>query len=209
MVDFFMKRIFRIKNHLLYAAIAQIVLMSVNVMILLSSNFEIPYTMFQSVVPTYVYLLFITLFYLLIYKLNQRVTRQSLFTTILTYTIIGVNVVYTLITTFDESGALYYLDTVITQTINTFYMMVYVTAFGRQFATGNQLNLLRIFSYAATVTALLAFYFCFVNMLVAWAFIIVTTVLLFITYLLMHENFKKTLPKKKNLRSRAKKVDSL
>lgn len=205
MVEFFLKRIYRMKYHLLYAALAQVVLMAINVLILLSSNFEIPYTVFHSVVPTYFYLVFITLFYLLIFKLNQRISRQSLFTTILTYTIIGVNVVYTLITTFDESGALYYLDTVIVQTINTFYMLVYVTAFGRQFATGNQLNLLRVFSYASAIVSLLAFYYCFVNMLVAWAFIIVTTVLLFITYLLMHENFKKTLPKKKVLRSRATK----
>ncbi len=203
MVEIFLKRIYRVKNHLLYAATAQIVLMAVNVLILLSSNFEIPYTVFHSVVPTYFYLLFITLFYLLIYKLNRRFSRQSLFTTILTYTIIAVNVVYTIITTLDDSGALYYLDTVIVQTINTFYMMVYVTAFGRQYASGNQLNLLRVFSYGAAIAAMLSFYFCFVNMLVAWSFIIVTTVLLFITYLLMHENFKKTLPKKKVLRSRA------
>lgn len=205
MVDFFLKRIYRMKYHLLYAALAQIVIMTVNVLILLSSNFEIPYTIFQSVVPTYFYLIFVSLFYLLIFKLNKKTSQKNLFTTILTYTIIGVNVVYTLITTLDESGALYYLDTVIVQTINTFYMMVYVTAFGRQFAMGNQLNLLRIFSYAATIASLLSFYYCFVNMLVAWAFIVVTTVLLFITYLLTHENFKKTLPKKKVLRSRATK----
>ena len=205
MVEFFLKRIYRVKHHLLYGAMAQIVLMAINVLILLSSNFEIPYTIFQSVIPTYVYLFFITLFYLLIYKLNRKVSTQSFFTTILTYTIIGVNVIYTLITTFDESGALYYLDTVIVQTINTFYMVVYVTVSGRQFAVGTQLNLLRVFSYAAIATSLLAFYYCFVNMLVAWSFIIITTVLLFITYLLMHENFKKTLPKKKVLRSRASK----
>ncbi len=205
MVEFFFRRIYRVKHHLLYAAIAQIVLMAVNVLILLSSNFEIPYTVFHSVVPTYFYLLFITLFYLLIHKLNQRFSRQTFFTTILTYIIIAVNVAYTILTTFDESGALYYMDTVIVQVINAFYMMVYVTTFGKQYALQNQLSLLRIFSYGAAITSILSFYFCYVNMLVAWSFIIVTTVLLFITYLLMHENFKKSLPKKKVLRSRASK----
>lgn len=204
MNEFFLKRVYRMKYHLLYAAMAQVMLMLINVLILLSSNFEIPYTVFQSVVPTYVYLFFITLFYMLIHKLNNRISRQSLFSTILNYTIISLNVVYTLITTFDNDGVLYYLDTVIVQTINAFYMMVYVTTNGRQYATGNQLNLLRIFSYGGAATALFAFYFCFVNMLSAWAFIIITTILLFTTYLSLHENYKRTLPKKKVLRSRAK-----
>ena len=113
--------------------------------------------------------------------------------------------VYTLITTFDNDGVLYYLDTVIVQTVNAFYMLVYVTVSGRQYAMGNQLNLLRIFSYGGVIAALLAFYFCFVNMLVAWACIIITSIFLFVTYLVLHENFKRTLPKKKVLRSRAKK----
>ena len=205
MAAFFLKHIYRMKHHLLYAAMAQVMLMAINVLILLSSNFEIPYTIFQSVVPTYFYLVFTVLFYLLIQKLNRRTSRQNLFTTILSYTIILLNVVYTLITTFDNDGVLYYLDTVIVQTVNAFYMMVYVTVSGRQYAMGNQLNLLRIFSYAGVTAALLAFYFCFVNMLVAWACIIITTVLLFVTYLVLHENFKRTLPKKKVLRSRATK----
>ena len=204
MVEFFIKRIYRTKNHLLYGSIAQIILMAVNVMILLSSNFEIPYTVFQSVVPTYFYLFFIILFYLLIKKLSRKLTGHSgVFSTILTYTIIGANVVYTLITTFDDSGVLYYLDTVIVQAINAFYMTVYISMFGGQYAHGSQMNLLRIFSYGAAIAAVLAFYFCFVNMLVAWGFIIVTTVLLFATYLILHENFKRTLPKRKILRSRA------
>ncbi len=204
MTEFFLKHVYRLKYHLLYAAMAQVMLMLINVLILLSSNFEIPYTVFQSVVPTYIYLFFIILFYMLIHKLNKRISRQSLFSTILNYTIIGLNVVYTLITTFDNDGVLYYLDTVIVQTINAFYMMVYVTTNGRQYATGNQLNLLRIFSYAGAATALFAFYFCFVNMLTAWAFIIITTVLLFTAYLTLHENYKRTLPKRKVLRSRVK-----
>ena len=204
MGDFFARSVYRMKYHLLYAAMAQVMLMAINVLILLSSNFEIPYTIFQSVVPTYFYLIFTVLFYLLIHKLNQRTSGQNLFTTILNYTIILLNVVYTLITTFDNDGVLYYLDTVIVQTVNAFYMMVYVTVNGRQYAMGNQLNLLRIFSYGSVIAALLAFYFCFVNMLVAWACIIITTALLFITYLVLHENFKRTLPKKKVLRSRAK-----
>lgn len=205
MVDFFLKRIYRTKYHMLYAAMAQVMLMAINVLILLSSNFEIPYTIFQSVVPTYFYLFFTVLFYLLIDKQNRRTSRQNLFTTILTYTIILLNVVYTFITTFDENGVLYYLDTVIVQTVNAFYMIVYVTASGRQFAVGNQLNLMRVFSYGSTIAALLAFYYCFVNMLVAWAFIIITTALLFSTYLVLYENYKRTLPKKKVLRTRVRK----
>ena len=203
MVDFFLKRIYRTKNHLLYGSIAQIIIMAANVLILLSSNFEVPYTIFQSVVPTYFYLFFITLFYLLISKFSQKMTGHStVFSRILTYTILGANVVYTLITTFDESGVLYYLDTVIVQAINAFYMTVYVSVFGGQYAHGGQMNLLRIFSYGSAATSVLAFYFCFVNMLIAWGFIIVTTVMLFATYLIFHENFKKSLPKKKVLRSR-------
>ncbi len=204
MVDFFMRRIFRTKNHLLYGGIAQVILMAVNVMILLSSNLEIPYTIFQSVVPTYFYLFFIVLFYLLISRLSRKMTgRNSVFSHILTYTILGANIVYTLITTFDELGELYYLDTVIVQIINAFYMTIYIGVFGGQFSHGGQLNLLRIFSYAASIAAILAFYFCFVNMLVAWGFIIVTTIMLFATYLILHENYKKTLPKRKVLKSRS------
>ncbi len=204
MNNYSFKKIYRVKNHLLYAALAQIIIMTVNVLILVSSNFKIPYTIFQSVVPTYFYLAFIVLFYLLMNKFNNKVHHQSVFTRILNFTIIGVNIVYTLITTFDEEGALYYLDTVIVQTINAFYMMVYVTSNGKQFAHGAQLNFLRIFGYASAVCALLAFYFCFVNMLVAWSFIVVTTVLLFFTYLLMHENLKRTLSRRKRLRSLAR-----
>lgn len=204
MVDFFMKRIFRVKNHLIYGAMAQVVLMAANVLILVSSNFDIPYTIFQSVVPTYIYLALITLFYLLLNRLNRKVTGQrSIFSKILCFTIIAANVVYTLITTFDETGILYYLDTVIIQAINAFYISVYVSVFGNQYAHGGQLNLLRIFSYGSAIAILAAFYFCFVNMLVAWALIVITTVLLFATYLLFHENYKKTLPKRKVLRSHA------
>ena len=203
MVEFFLRRIYRTKNHLLYASIAQVIVMAANVLILLSSNFEIPYTIFQSVVPTYFYLFFVTLFYLLISKISRKLTgHSSIFSKILTYTILGANVVYTLITTFDESGVLYYLDTVIIQAINAFYMTVYVSVFGTQYANGGQLNLLRIFSYGSTAASILAFYFCFVNMLVAWGFIIITTIMLFATYLILHENFKRTLPKRKVLNSR-------
>lgn len=203
MVEFFLRRIYRTKNHLLYASIAQVIVMAVNVLILLSSNFEIPYTIFQSVVPTYFYLFFVTLFYLLISKISRKLTgHSSIFSKILTYTILGANLVYTLITTFDESGVLYYLDTVIIQAINAFYMTVYVSVYGTQYANGGQLNLLRIFSYGSTASSILAFYFCFVNMLIAWGFIIITTIMLFATYLILHENFKRTLPKRKVLRSR-------
>ena len=195
MIEFFLRRVYRTKNHLLYGSIAQIILMGANVLILLSSNFEIPYTIFQSVVPTYFYLFFISLFYLLISKFSRKSTgRSTIFSRILTYTILGANLVYTLITSF--------LDTVIVQAINAFYMTVYVSVFGTQYAHGGQMNLLRIFSYGASIASILAFYFCFVNMLVAWGFIIITTIMLFATYLIFHENFKRSLPKKKVLRSR-------
>lgn len=203
MIDFFFRHIYRTKFHLLYAAFAQIVLMGINVLILLSSNFEIPYTIFQSIVPTYFYLIFIVLFYLLIGKLNRNLGDSTVFSSVLNLTIIVANVVYTLITTFDDDGVLYYLDTVIVQTINAFYMMIYVSRYGHQYAFGNQMNLLKIFSYAAVVAALLAFYFCFVNILVAWICIIITTVLMFFTYLMLHENYKRSLPKQKQLRHRS------
>lgn len=203
--SFLNRYIFRVKHHLLYAALAQIVLMSINVLTFLSSNLDIPYTVFHTVVPTYFYLLFIVCYYCLTYKMNRKMARQSLFSKILIITILAVNVVYTVITTVDEEGWLYYLDTVIVQAINALYIMIYITANGRQFAQGRQLNLLRVFGYASAISAILTFYFTFVDPMVMWGLVVVTTVLLFGTYLIFHENLKKTLPKKKRLISRAQK----
>lgn len=201
--NYLKRRVFRVKNHLLYATLAQIVLMSVNVLTFLSDNLDIPFTVFHIVVPTYFYLLFIVCYYCLTYKMNRKLIRQSLFSRILVVTILAVNVVYTVITTIDEEGWFYYLDTVIVQAINALYIMIYITTNGRQFAQGRQLNLLRIFGYASAISALLAFYFTFVDPMVMWVLVVATTVLLFGTYLIFHENLKKTLPKKKRLRSRA------
>ena len=201
--NFFKRSVFRIKFHYLYAALAQIVLMGINVLTFVSMNLKISTTVFHIVVPTYFYLLFITLFYLLNYKMNRKLTRQSLFSKILFSTIIAVNLVYIIITTLDESGWMYYLDTAIVQIINALYIMIYITTNGRQFAQGRQLNLLRIFGYVSAVVALLTFYFCFDDPMVMWGLVVVTTVVLFGTYMIFHENLKKTLPKKKRLQSRA------
>ncbi|MBR5239633.1 MAG: hypothetical protein IKW04_03525 [Clostridia bacterium] len=200
----FLKRhVFRVKYHFLYAALAQIVVMGINVLTFVSMNLKIPTTVFHTVVPTYFYLIFITLFYLLNYKMNRRITRQSLFSKILIVTIVAVNVIYIAITTVDESGWMYYLDTVIIQTINALYIMIYITANGRQFTQGRQLNLLRVFGYVSAVVALLAFYFSFDDPMVMWGLVVATTAMLFGTYMIFHENLKKTLPKKKHLVSRA------
>lgn len=203
--SFWKRHIYRVKHHLLYAAFAQIVIMAINVLNFISMNMDIPTTVFHTVVPTYFYLVLVALFYLLTYRMNRKIQRQSIFSWILMVTIIAVNIIYVVITTLDESGWMYYLDTVIVQTINAFYMMIYITTNGRQFAQGKQLNLLRVFGYASAVAALLAFYFTFDDPMVMWGLVIITTVLLFGTYMLFHENLKKTLPKKKRLRSRAKK----
>lgn len=201
--QFWNRYIFRVKHHFLYAALAQIILMGINVLTYLSSNLDIPFTVFHTVVPTYFYMFFICLYYLLAYKMSKKVSGQTLFSRILVITLVAVNVIYTLITTFDESGWLYYLDTVIVQAINAFYIMIYITTNGRQFSQGRQLNLLRIFGYVSAVVALLSFYFTFVDPMVMWGMVVITTVLLFGTYMIFHENFKKTLPKKKRLRSSA------
>ena len=197
--------VFRVKHHLLYAAFAQIVIMAVNVLIFITNELRIPFSSMYCVVPTYFYLLLISLFYLLTYRMNRKIAKQSVFSWILMGTILAVNIIYTVITTLDEESWFYYLDTVIVQAINAFYMMIYITANGRQFAQGRQLNLLRIFGYASAISALLAFYFTFVDPMVMWGLIVITTVLLFGTYMIFHENFKKTLPKKKRLITRAKK----
>lgn len=188
---------------MLYAAFAQIVIMSVNVLIFITSALDIPFSSFYCVVPTYLYLLLIVLFYLLTYRMNRKLAKQTVFSWILMGTIIAVNIIYTVITTLDEESWFYYLDTVIVQAINAFYIMIYITANGRQFAHGRQLNLLRIFGYAAAIFALLAFYFTFVDPMVMWGLIVITTVILFSVYMIFHENFKKTLPKKKRLISRS------
>ncbi len=198
--------VFRVKHHLLYAAFAQIVIMAINVLIFITNELRIPFSSMYCVVPTYFYLLLISLFYLLTYRMNRKIAKQSVFSWILMGTILAVNIIYTVITTLDEESWFYYLDTVIVQAINAFYMMIYITANGRQFAQGRQLNLLRIFGYASAISALLAFYFTFVDPMVMWGLIVITTVLLFGTYMIFHENFKKTLPKKKRLITRAKKT---
>lgn len=203
--SFWKRYIFRVKHHLMYAAFAQIVIMAINVLNFISMNLDIPTTVFHTVVPTYFYALLAVLFYTLTYRMNRKMHRQSIFSWILMATIIAVNIIYVVITTLDETGWMYYLDTVIIQTINAFYIMIYITANGRQFAQGRQLNFLRIFGYASAICALLSFYFTFVDPMVMWGLIVITTVLLFGTYMLFHENLKKTLPKKKQLLSRATK----
>ncbi len=196
--------VFRVKHHLLYAAFAQIVLMAINVLIFITNELSIPFSPFYCVIPTYFYLILTVLYYLLDYRMNKRVSRQSVFTWILLATVIGANVVYTGITTVDDEGWLYYIDTVIIQVINALYIMIYITANGRQFAQGRQLNLLRIFGYISAVIATLAFYFTLAGEpMLMWGLMVATTVLLFGTYMIFHENLKKTLPKKKRLHSRA------
>ncbi len=199
------RHIFRVKHHLLYAAFAQIVIMAVNVLIFITNELRIPFSSMYCVIPTYFYLLLISLFYLLTYRMNRKIAKQSIFSWILMGTILAVNVIYTVVTTIDEEAWFYYLDTVIVQAINAFYIMIYITANGRQFAQGRQLNLLRIFGYSSAIAALLAFYFTFVDPMVMWGMIVVTTVLLFGTYMIFYENFKKTLPKKKRLVTHLKK----
>ena len=210
--EIFYKYIFLPKYYLLYAAIAQITLLAINMLILLSSIFDIPYTVFQSVVPTYIYLIAILFFYFSVNKIynkghnvdeaKRRANARTTFSAVLNYTLIVANVVYAVITTFDITGIMYYLDTVIIQTFNAFYLVVYLTIYGRQYAQGIQLKILLGLSYTAAILVLLSFYFCFVNMLAAWALLNATAVLLFCTYLMFYENFKKSLPKKKVLRSR-------
>ncbi len=202
---FWKRHIFRVKHHLLYAAFAQIVILAINVLIFITNELQIPFSPLYCVVPTYFYLVLVVLYYLLAYRMNRKIHKQTFFTWIMIATLIAVNVIYTVIVTVDESSWFYYIDTVIVQAINAFYIMIYITANGRQFAQGKQLNLLRVFGYASAVCALLAFYFTFVDPMVMWSLIVITTVLLFGTYMIFHENFKKTLPKKKRLLSRAKK----
>lgn len=195
--------IFRVKHHLLYAAFAQIMLMAINVLIFITNELKIPFSPFYCVVPTYFYLVLNVLFYLLNYRMNKRVSGQSLFSWILLVTVLAVNVIYTGITTADEEGWLYYIDTVLVQVINALYIMIYITVNGRQFAHGRQLNLLRIVAYAAATIAMLAFYFTLAGEpMLMWVLMVATTVLLFGTYMIFQENLKKTLPKKKRLRSR-------
>ena len=126
--------IFRVKHHLLYAAFAQIMLMAINVLIFITNELKIPFSPFYCVVPTYFYLVLNVMYYLLNYRMNKRISRQSLFSWILLGTIIAVNVIYTGITTADEEGWLYYIDTVLVQVINALYIMIYITVNGRQFA---------------------------------------------------------------------------
>ena len=202
--SFWNRYVFRVKHHFLYAAFAQIVIMAINVLIFITNELRIPFSSFYCVIPTYFYLLLISLFYLLTHRMNRKISKQSVFTWIMMGTIIAVNIIYTVVTTMDEDAWFYYLDTVIVQAINAFYIMIYAAANGRQFAQGRQLNLLRIFGYAAAVSALLAFYFTFVDPMLMWGLIITTTVLLFGVYMIFHENFKKTMPKKKRLVSHAK-----
>ena len=194
--------VFRVKYHLLYAAFAQIMLMAINVLIFITSELNIPFSPFYCVVPTYFYLVLCVLFYLLNYQMNKKISRQSIFSGILLATILIVNVIYTGITTADEEGWLYYIDTVLVQVINALYIMIYITANGRQYAQGRQLNLLRIFAYVAAAIAMLAFYFTLAGEpMLMWSLMVVTNVLLFGVYMIFHENIKKTLPKKKRLRS--------
>lgn len=195
--------IFRVKHQLLYAAFAQIMLMAINVLIFITNELNIPFSPFYCVVPTYFYLVLNALYYLLNYRMNKRISRQTLFSGILLITILAVNVIYTGITTADEEGWLYYIDTVLVQVINALYIMIYITVNGRQYAHGRQLNLLRVFAYVSAVIALLAFYFTLAGEpMLMWGLMVATTVLLFGTYMIFHENLKKTLPKKKRLRSR-------
>ena len=125
--DFFKRHVFRVKHHFQYAALAQIVVMASNVLTFLSSKLDIPFTVFHTVVPTYIYLVFTALFYCLAYRMNRKLNRKSLFSKILIITILAVNVVYTVITTVDDAGALYYLDTVIIQLINALYIMIFIS----------------------------------------------------------------------------------
>ncbi len=202
---FWKRHIFRVKQHLLYAAFAQIVILAINVLIFITNELRIPFSPLYCVVPTYFYLVLVVLYYLLTYRMNKKLHRQTFFSWIMIATLIAVNVIYTVIVTVDESSWFYYIDTAIVQAINALYIMIYITTNGRQFAQGKQLNLLRIFGYASAICALLAFYFTFVDPMVMWGLIIITTVLLFGTYMIFYENFKKTLPKKKRLLSHAKK----
>lgn len=202
--NFFDRRVFRVKHHFLYASLAQIIIMAINVLVFVSMNLNIPATAFHVVIPTYFYLVLIVLFYSLNYKMNRKLTRQSLFTKILMFTVVAVNLIYIIITTLDENSDLYYLTTVIVQMINALYIMIYITANGRQFSHGRQLNILRVFGYASAIIAALAFYFTLAgNPMLMWGLVVGTTVLLFGTYVIFHEHLKKTLPKKKRLVSRS------
>lgn len=89
------------------------------------------------------------------------------------------------------TNGLYYINTTIIQVINTFFASSYILSYAKSITTGKEHVILNILIYSAVITALLSLYFCFDNIFMTWAFLVLSAILLFITYTIYHNHFNR------------------
>jgi hypothetical protein len=231
-MDIIMKNLLNTKYHLIYAAIAQIIVIGVNIGVLITMKYNIDdttlyYDIVTLVIPNFFYTAFVVAFYYIYWKnLNSQSSSRVRFNTILFNTLITSNLVYYIVLVLNSgiglyffnavinninfffktqyilfdvtnviTNGLYYIDTTIIQVINAFFASKYILADSEPITTGKEHVVLKVFIYSAVITSLLSFYFCFDNIFMTWAFIVLSAIILFIVYIIYHSHFIRNMQK--------------
>jgi hypothetical protein len=91
------------------------------------------------------------------------------------------------------TNGLYYINTTIIQVINTFFASSYILSYAKSITTGKEHVVIKMLIYSAVIASLLSLYFCFDNIFMTWAFLVLSAILLFITYTIYHNHFKRNI----------------
>lgn len=183
-----MKNLLRSKYHLIHAMLAQVIIIAVNLGVLISYNYKLDFNnVVYIVIPNFFYTAFICAFYYIYWRSLKNNSRSATkYNGILFGTIIFANIVYYIVCLIDFENGLYYIDTVIIQIINAFFASKYIISSAEPITTGKELVILKIFVYASVVSTILSLYYCFDNIFMTWMLIIISAILLFISYSIFH-----------------------
>jgi hypothetical protein len=186
-----MKNLFKSKYHLIYASLAQVIIIGVNLGVLISFNYKLEFNnIFYIVIPNLFYTFFACSFYYIYWKNIKKENRGTTrYNKILFNTIIFANIIYYIVCLIDTENGLYYIDTVIVQVISAFFAARYIIISAEPITTGKELVILKVFIYAAVIATLLSLYYCFINIFMTWILIIISAILLFISYSIYHTHF--------------------
>jgi hypothetical protein len=127
---------------------------------------------------------------------DKDVSRRNKFAKPVLIATISANIVFFLICLFDLSTGLYYITVVIIQIINAFFLAGFVVNYAIPITTGIQLVVLKVFVYFGVISSVFSLYLCFDNIYMVWACLLITSVLLIISYLLYNEHLKNTIQRK-------------
>ena len=205
------------KYYLLYAATAQIILLLVNVISLVTNNRDMYYNdILYFIIPNVFYVLFVVMFYAtyLKMKLGKIGTKLAVSAII---TIITANVIHLLICVVNMqiSYELYFLDAAIIQVINAFFMSIFIISDVTPLTTGIQLVIFKLLVYAAVISNVVALVYCLDNPYIMVYAMIFSSILLFLCYMVYHNHSlavkpTKTLNRKKvRVEKRKEDADSI